>query len=298
MTWSHCSRRRIGTTLQQFHFINSCLLDDAHSLSATASVPAVTSSMLNLLRMQCLKDSKCVLLARAPAAAAGVRRLVCSSAASSRARQRASNTTSGSPTTAQRVAQRQFGSASGPPQKLVLLVDGNNLAIRAYFGIFKNPMSALQTTTGIPTTVSFGFVRSLLALLEQERPDALVVVFDGPGGNTPRSGSRVRRSTSQAHARIAAIHPRACPSAARRRELLPTYKANRTKPAPDFAVDFANLKLLLRFTRIPTLTVPGYEADDVSTTTVAWLRRTAGSSGTRQLLLTAALHRAAQPGTQ
>jgi hypothetical protein len=46
--------------------------------------------------------------------------------------------------------------------------------------------------------------------------------------------------------------------------MLPKYKANRTKPAPAFSVDLSNLKLLLRFTRIPTLTVPGYEADDVS----------------------------------
>lgn len=54
-----------------------------------------------------------------------------------------------------------------------------------------------------------------------------------------------------------------------RREMLPEYKANRTKPAPAFSVDLANLKLLLRFTRIPTLTVPGYEADDVSDLTCA-----------------------------
>jgi hypothetical protein len=46
----------------------------------------------------------------------------------------------------------------------------------------------LQTKDGIPTTVTFGFVRSLLALLEQEQPDALVVVFDAPGGTTFRSG--------------------------------------------------------------------------------------------------------------
>jgi 5'-3' exonuclease len=44
----------------------------------------------------------------------------------------------------------------------------------------------LQTADGIPTTVSFGFLRSLLALLEQERPDAVVVVFDAPGGNSFR----------------------------------------------------------------------------------------------------------------
>lgn len=49
-----------------------------------------------------------------------------------------------------------------------------------------------------------------------------------------------------------------------RREMLPAYKANRAKPASEFSVDLINLKLLLRFTRIPTLAVPGYEADDVS----------------------------------
>lgn len=46
--------------------------------------------------------------------------------------------------------------------------------------------------------------------------------------------------------------------------MLPAYKANRTRPALDFSVDMLNLKLLLKFTRIPTLAVPGYEADDVS----------------------------------
>jgi hypothetical protein len=46
----------------------------------------------------------------------------------------------------------------------------------------------MQTKDGIPTTVTFGFVRTLLALLEQEQPDALVVVFDAPGGATFRSG--------------------------------------------------------------------------------------------------------------
>lgn len=49
-----------------------------------------------------------------------------------------------------------------------------------------------------------------------------------------------------------------------RRDLLPAYKANRVKPAPEFRVDLANLQLLLHFTRIPTLSVPGFEADDVS----------------------------------
>lgn len=43
-----------------------------------------------------------------------------------------------------------------------------------------------QTADGIPTTVTFGFVRTLLALLEQEQPDAVVIVFDAPRGATFR----------------------------------------------------------------------------------------------------------------
>lgn len=62
----------------------------------------------------------------------------------------------------------------------------------------------------------------------------MVVVFDAPGGT------------------------------AFRREALAEYKANRVKPPPEFAVDFSNLQLLLRFLRLPTIAVPGYEADDVS----------------------------------
>ena len=48
-----------------------------------------------------------------------------------------------------------------------------------------------------------------------------------------------------------------------RREQLPTYKANRAHPPADFRVDLSNLQLLLQFTRVPTLSIPGYEADDV-----------------------------------
>jgi hypothetical protein len=46
--------------------------------------------------------------------------------------------------------------------------------------------------------------------------------------------------------------------------LLPGYKAHRTKPAPEFNVDLANLKVLLHFMRMPTVSMPGFEADDVS----------------------------------
>jgi hypothetical protein len=39
---------------------------------------------------------------------------------------------------------------------------------------------SFSTSDGIPTTVCFGFLRSLAALLEQEQPAALAVAFDAP----------------------------------------------------------------------------------------------------------------------
>jgi hypothetical protein len=183
----------------------------------------------------------------------------------------------------------------------------------------------LQTDDGIPTTVTFGFVRTLLALVEQEQPDALVVVFDAPGGSLSRSvpmqegaaASAADRSGQRGHVKLWhhcshpwAQHASAVPGsvpgscivpvwvtcvnsrhpalkdastihagqrpkgigvqqsvstpAACRRELLPGYKAHRTKPAPEFNVDLANLRVLLHFMRMPTLSMSGYEADDVS----------------------------------
>lgn len=44
----------------------------------------------------------------------------------------------------------------------------------AYWGV----KFAAATATGIPTTVTYGFVRSLMALLEQEKPGHLLVAFD------------------------------------------------------------------------------------------------------------------------
>lgn len=67
----------------------------------------------------------------------------------------------------------------------LLLIDGHGLAFRAYWGIWKaitkkGGLETLSTSDGIPTTVTFGFMRSLQVLLEEEKPDALIVAFDAP----------------------------------------------------------------------------------------------------------------------
>jgi len=44
---------------------------------------------------------------------------------------------------------------------------------------------------------------------------------------------------------------------------LPSYKSSRPKTPPNFAVDLQNLRLLLKFLRVPTVVWPGLEADDL-----------------------------------
>lgn len=49
----------------------------------------------------------------------------------------------------------------------------------------------------------------------------------------------------------------------RRHGALPGYKASRRSVPSEFRPDLRNTQLLLRFMRVPMLSVPGYEADDV-----------------------------------
>jgi DNA polymerase-1 len=65
-------------------------------------------------------------------------------------------------------------------------------------------------------------------------------------------------------------HWTACVSHLRcRHKALASYKAQRG-PAPDgFSADLRNLQLLLSFMRVHTISVPGYEADDVLAGTAA-----------------------------
>lgn len=54
-----------------------------------------------------------------------------------------------------------------------LLVDGFNLAFRAFYG-----MPELTRTDGFPTGALHGWVKSLWRLLDDEKPDAMLVFFD------------------------------------------------------------------------------------------------------------------------
>jgi DNA polymerase-1 len=109
----------------------------------------------------------------------------------------------------------------------VLLFDGHSHAYRAFYGI-----PDLTTRTGQPVNAVYGFWRILLRTL-RDYPSAYVAAVFDAGGDTFRH------------------------------ELYPEYKANR-KPMPEeLATQFPLIERLLAALGIPTLSVPGVEADDV-----------------------------------
>ena len=124
-----------------------------------------------------------------------------------------------------------MSATSTKPPKLVL-VDGHSLAFRAYFAFAKGRDGGLRTSTGIPTSVSYGFLKALLETVEAEKPDYLAIAFD-LGGPTYRH------------------------------EADETYKADRPETPEDFMPDLENLQELLKAMNLPIVISPGYEADDV-----------------------------------
>jgi DNA polymerase I len=114
----------------------------------------------------------------------------------------------------------------------LLLIDGHSLAFRSYFAFSKGRDGGLRTSTGIPTSVCFGFVKALLEAVEMENPDHIAIAFD--------LGGPTFRHTADA-----------------------TYKANRPETPQDFIPDLNNLREFLTAMNLPIVIAEGYEADDV-----------------------------------
>ncbi|MBW4615738.1 MAG: DNA polymerase I [Desmonostoc vinosum HA7617-LM4] len=132
-----------------------------------------------------------------------------------------------------------------------ILVDGHSLAFRSYFAFAKGRDGGLHTKTGIPTSVCFGFLKSLLEVMATQQPQAMAVAFD-LGLPTFRH------------------------------EADDTYKADRPGTPEDFIPDLKNLQELLNGLNLPVLTAPGYEADDILGT----LAQRATAAGYRVKILT------------
>jgi DNA polymerase-1 len=115
---------------------------------------------------------------------------------------------------------------------LFILIDGHSLAFRAYYAFSKSRQGTLRNSQGIPTSICFGFLNSLLQVLESEKPEYLAVAFD------------LAEPTF-------------------RHQADSNYKADRAETPEDFIPDLHNLQQLLTAFNLTIVTQPGYEADDV-----------------------------------
>jgi len=138
-------------------------------------------------------------------------------------------------------------SSSNP---LLLLIDGHSLAFRSYYAFAKGRDGGLRTKSGIPTSVSYGFLKTLLEVMETEKPPYVAIAFD-------LADKTFRHDSDE------------------------TYKAGRPDAPEDFLPDLANLQDLLTALRLPVLTAPGYEADDI----IGTLTRRASTDGFRVKIL-------------
>ncbi len=115
---------------------------------------------------------------------------------------------------------------------LLILVDGHSLAFRAYYAFNNSRREPLVTSAGIPTSICFGFINSLLQVLEVESPQFMAIAFD------------LSEPTF-------------------RHEADDNYKSDRVDTPDDFIPDIHNLKKLLQAFNLTIVTQPGYEADDI-----------------------------------
>ncbi len=130
------------------------------------------------------------------------------------------------------IAMSQTSASITTTRPTFILIDGHSLAYRSYFAFAKGRDGGLRTKTGIPTSVCFGFLKSLLEVMDTQQPQAMAVAFD-LGLPTFRH------------------------------EADDTYKAGRAETPEDFISDLKNLHELLQGFNLPIYTAPGYEADDV-----------------------------------
>ena len=119
------------------------------------------------------------------------------------------------------------------PKPLLLLVDGHSLAFRSFYAFAKGGDGGLATKEGVPTSVTYGFLKSLLDTCSEWRPEGVAIAFDTAEPTF-------------------------------RHEADDTYKANRDVAPEHFFADLENLQQILQEQLdLPLVMAPGYEADDV-----------------------------------
>ncbi|MBU0671965.1 MAG: DNA polymerase I [Candidatus Margulisbacteria bacterium] len=110
---------------------------------------------------------------------------------------------------------------------LIVLIDGNSLAYRAFYAL----PDTMRTTSGITTNAIYGFTTMLLKVLD-EKPDFVAISFDRPEPTF-------------------------------RHKEYKEYKATRDKAPPSLREQFPYVKQIAEALDIPIYEIAGFEADDV-----------------------------------
>lgn len=111
----------------------------------------------------------------------------------------------------------------------VFLLDAYALVFRAYYALIRNPRI---TSKGKNTNAQFGFINTLLDLLNNQKPSHMAVAFD-------------THAPTERHTEFA------------------DYKANRQEAPEDLTASIPDIKRIIRGFNIPIVELDGYEADDV-----------------------------------
>ncbi|MFH2000218.1 MAG: DNA polymerase I, partial [Planctomycetota bacterium] len=111
----------------------------------------------------------------------------------------------------------------------LFLIDGSALAYRSHFAFIRNP---LTTSKGQNVSAVYGFIVSLLRILNAEKPDYCAVAFDTPQPTF-------------------------------RHEKYGEYKATREKTPDELIEQFPYIKSATEGLGIQVIEIPGWEADDV-----------------------------------
>ena len=119
------------------------------------------------------------------------------------------------------------GAQSVAKTKTIMLIDGYGLIFRAYHAID----TAMTTATGEQTNAVFGFTRMVLDLLNNQRPDYVIVALEG--------GKTFRHDTYEA------------------------YKGTRSSMPDDLRPQVTRVREIIDAMNIPIIERQGFEADDV-----------------------------------
>ena len=112
----------------------------------------------------------------------------------------------------------------------IYLVDAHSLIFQVF-----HALPEMSSPSGEPVGAVYGFVRDMLQLIENQRPDALACAFDLAGPTF-------------------------------RHELYEEYKADRGEMPEELASQLPKIREVLDALAIPILSSPGFEADDVLAT--------------------------------